>query len=176
MADELDRTMLEMLAAGETYKAVAEATGQKEANVRQRKGFYVKESIYDPEMRAVDWPQFEVADPPKRRGAGPKRRKTGRSTSTPSRPKPAVQDRAPTPTPAKPKAVTIFTAEEIEVLKAIATERIQAADSPRSHTPVDKPTSVRPDGGLWAALRGWADREKVSYTEAINRSIEALLR
>lgn len=69
-----------------------------------------------------------------------------------------------------------MTAEEIEVLKAFVEERTQAAESPRSHMPVDAPTSIRPDNGLWAALRAWAEQRGVSYTEAVNRAIEALLR
>ncbi len=68
-----------------------------------------------------------------------------------------------------------FTPHEVEVLKTLVQERDRAGESPRSHQPVAQPTSVRPDEGLWAALKDWAHTHHVTNTEALNQAIEALL-
>lgn len=70
-----------------------------------------------------------------------------------------------------------FSPQEIVTLKEMAAQyhhRSEVQQS-RTHTAVAHPTSIRPDAGLWEALREWADTNKVSYTEAMNRAIEALL-
>ena len=68
-----------------------------------------------------------------------------------------------------------FTPHEVAVLKKLVRERDLAGKSPRSHRPVAQPTSVRPDEGLWAALKDWAYTHHVTNTEALNHAIEALL-
>ena len=68
-----------------------------------------------------------------------------------------------------------FTPHEVEVLKKLVRERDLAEKSPRSHQPVAQPTSVRPDEGLWAALRDWGHIHHMTNTEALNQAIEALL-
>ena len=68
-----------------------------------------------------------------------------------------------------------FTLDETRILKRVARRELGLRSAQRNGKPTRQPTSVRPDEGLWTALREWAGAQGISTTEAINRAIESLL-
>ena len=65
--------------------------------------------------------------------------------------------------------------EKLSIVREQLNNLFWRSDNVRSGKPQSSPTSVRLDSGLWSQLLGYAERDKIKRSEAMNRAIEALI-
>jgi len=176
MPDQIDRKALELLEQGYTKKAIAEQTSQGVSNVSERLRHYRDQGVLLDNDSRVDWQRFEEIPVLSRRGS----RNTGAIPSITERNAEEVPGTTPRNASAIPgtterstrasQRIADFTDEEIEAMRFLVHRELARKREARSGETETK--SFRLDTGLLDLVKDYADREGITTTEAIHRSVE----